>query len=107
MRTPPFTFVLSFFLILVISSFSHAQIFHVQGGISTLFGTDGGSINIKAPGYDAQIGAGYLDGHFQYGFLVRTPLLGNVLRVGDDTIKVELPTDVFDASHYFLSRGVG
>src|SRR3954470_18216693 len=86
---------------------SNAQIFRVQGGASTLFGANGGSVNIKAPGYEGEIGAGVLDGHFQYGFLVRTKLLGNTLSVGDDTVKVDLPTDIFDSSHYFLARGIG
>jgi len=88
-------------------SLSRAQIFRLQGGASTLFSADGGSINIKAPGYDSEIGIGTLNGHIQYGFLVRTKLLGNTLSVGDDTIKVDLPTDIFDSSHYFLARGVG
>ena len=90
------------------SSFLNAQIFHVQGGISTIFGANGASVDVKAPRFDAQIGAGWLDGHFQFGFLGRTKVFGNdILSVGDDTIKVELPTDVFDASHYFIVRGVG
>src|SRR5437899_220618 len=96
-----------FLIVLGTSLLSSAQIFRVQGGASTLFGANGASVNIKAPGYEGEIGAGALDGHFQYGFLVRTNLLGNTLSVGDDTVKVELPTDVFDASHYFLARGVG
>ncbi len=86
---------------------SRAQIFRVQGGTSTLFGASGGSVDIKAQGYQSTVGIGVLDGHFQYGFLVRTKVFGDVLSVGDDTVKVDLPTDVFDASHYFLSRGVG
>ena len=28
------------------------------------------------------------------------------LLLGDDTVRVDLPTDVFDTSHYFLARGV-
>jgi hypothetical protein len=104
-----FSFSSFVFLLIVLgtSLLSSAQIFRVQGGASTLFGANGASVNIKAPGYEGDIGAGALDGHFQYGFLVRTNLLGNTLSVGDDTVKVELPTDVFDASHYFLARGVG
>jgi len=87
--------------------FSNAQIFRVQGGASTLFGANGASVNMKAPGFDGDVGLGELDGHFQYGFLARTKLLGNTLSVGDDTVKVDLPTDIFNASHYFLVRGVG
>lgn len=105
MRTPFPTFVLLALLTFV--PLSTAQIFHVQGGASTLFGADGGSVDIKAPGYDAQIGGGFLDGRFQYGFLVRKQFMGDIVSMGDDTMKVELPTDVFDASHYFLVRGVG
>jgi hypothetical protein len=105
MRTPYVIVALLAFLLA--APVCVAQIFHVQGGASTLFGADGGSVDIKAPGYDAQIGGGFLDGHFQYGFLVRKQFLGDILSMGDDTMKVELPTDVFDASHYFLVRGVG
>jgi hypothetical protein len=96
-------------LVLVLGTclLSEAQIFRVQGGASTLFGANGASVNVQAPGYEGDIGAGMLDGRFQYGFLVRTNFLGYTLSVGDDTLRVELPTDVFDSSHYFLGRGVG
>jgi len=88
------------------ASLSQAQIFRVQAGSSTLFGASGGSLNVKAPGYEGEVGAGFLAGHFQYGLIARTSLLGNTLSVGDDTVRVDLPTDVFDASHCFLARGV-
>ena len=111
MRSAVMRFKFSSFVVLSIvlgtSLLSSAQIFRVQGGASTLFGANGASVNVKAPGYEGEIGAGALAGHFQYGFLVRTSLFGNTLSVGDDTVKVELPTDVFDSSHYFLARGVG
>ena len=99
--------VVAVMILLGISCVANAQIFRVQGGTSTLFGADGGSLQVRAPGYEAQIGLGVLDGQPRYGFLVRTTTLGKTMSVGDDTVKVDLPTDVFDSSHYFLARGVG
>jgi hypothetical protein len=94
-------------LLIGTSSFSQAQIFRVQGGTSSLFGADGGSLEVKSSGYEGRFGLGMLNGEPQYGFQVRTRLFGVTLTVGDDTIKVELPTDGFDNSHYFLARGIG
>src|SRR5438309_7742485 len=88
------------------SLLGNAQIFRVQAGSSTLFGASGGSLNVRGPGYEGELGAGFLAGHFQYGLIGRTNFRGNTLSLGDDTVRVDLPTDVFDTSHYFLARGV-
>jgi hypothetical protein len=105
--TARFLRLVGLFLLLGIPIASSAQIFRLQGGTSTIYGATGGSLDVQTPGSDTQIGAGFLDGHFEYGFLLRTNLFGDILSVGDDSVKVDLPTDIFDSSHYFLSRGIG
>jgi hypothetical protein len=84
-----------------------AQIFHVQGGSSSLFNAHGGSVEIQAPGYTASVGAGFIDGQFVYGETLKTQFRGYDLTAGDDVIGFSLPTDVFDSNHYFFGRGMG
>lgn len=84
-----------------------AQVFKFEGGTSTLFNANGGSVEFKAENYEGQVGLGFLDGHLRYGGIVRTKLRNNnTLSAGDDTIAFDLPTDVFGGSHYFLARGI-
>ncbi len=82
------------------------QIFKLQGGTSTLFNASGGSVEFKADNSEGQIGLGLLDGRLRYGALVRTRLWNNTLSAGDDTVALDLPTDVFGGSHFFLARGI-
>src|ERR1043165_3685585 len=84
-----------------------AQIFTLEGGTSTLFNADGGTISIKAPNYDSSIGAGMYQGHFLMGAVARTKVMGYTVISGDDTIRFDLPTDVFGNTSYFSARGVG
>jgi len=84
-----------------------AQIFKVEGGTSTLFNADGGSINIKSANYDGNIGAGMFEGRFEWGAVARTKVLGYTLTAGDDSVRFDLPTDIFGNTSYFSARGVG
>jgi hypothetical protein len=82
-----------------------AQVFQLQGGASSLFQAQGGSLDIRAPGYEARFGVGNLNG-FRLGVSLRTQWRGYALGFGDDTIPFRMPTDVFDTGHYFLGRGM-
>ncbi len=85
----------------------HAQIFRVQGGQSTLLNAEGGSVEFKAPDYDGSLGLGYYNDRIQFGGNTRYQFHGYTLLGGDENIPFTLPTDVFDASHYFSARGAG
>ena len=84
-----------------------AQVFRVQGGTSTMLNAQGGSVEFKAPKYAGSVDLGYFDGHLRYGAENRYQFQRFTLLTGDETVPYVLPTDVFDASHYFSVRGVG
>ena len=86
---------------------SNAQVFRVQGGTSTLLNAQGGSLEVKAPGYSGDIGVGFYNGSFQFGAVARSRINGYTVTAGDDSILFDLPTDWFDGTHYFLARGIG
>ena len=84
-----------------------AQVFRVQGGTSTMLNAQGGSVEFKAPQYDGSIDLGYFEGKLRYGAENRYQFRSFTLLTGDETVPFILPTDVFDASHYFSMRGIG
>jgi hypothetical protein len=86
---------------------ANAQVFRVQGGTSTMLNAQGGSLEFKAPNYDGSVNIGYFEGHLRYGAESRYQFHGSTLLTGDETVPFVLPTDVFDASHYFSVRGIG
>ena len=86
---------------------ANAQVFRVQGGTSTMLNAQGGSVEFKAPKYDGSADLGYFEGHLRYGAENRYQFHNFTLLTGDETIPFVLPTDVFDASHYFSVRGIG
>jgi hypothetical protein len=84
-----------------------AQVFRVQGGTSTMLDAQGGSIELKAPNYDGSFGLGYYNGQVMFGGETRYKYRDYTLLAGDDSVHFDLPTDVFDHSHYFSARGAG
>jgi hypothetical protein len=95
------------FCMLLGAAGAHAQIFRVQGGQSSLLNAEGGSVEFKAPDYDGSIGLGYYNGRIQFGGDTRYRFHDYTLLGGDENIPFTLPTDIFDASHYFSARGAG
>lgn len=86
---------------------ANAQVFRIQGGTSTMLNAQGGSVEFKAPKYDGSIDLGYFEGHLRYGAENRYQFKSFTLLTGDENVPFVLPTDVFDASHYFSVRGIG
>ena len=84
-----------------------AQVFRVQGGTSTLLNAQGGSVEFKAPNYDGSFGLGYYNGQVMFGGETRYKYHDYTILAGDDSVRFDLPTDVFDHSHYFSARGAG
>src|SRR5947207_4977546 len=93
--------------IAILTGSASAQVFRVQGGTSTLLNAEGGSVEFKAPNYDGSVGLGFFDGRFRYGAETRYLYHGYTVLAGDESVPFTLPTDVFDASHYFSARGIG
>jgi hypothetical protein len=92
---------------MLLSTRGNAQVFRVQGGTSTMLNAQGGSVEFKAPKYDGSVNLGYFAGHLRYGAENRYQMRRFTLLTGDETVPFVLPTDVFDASHYFSVRGIG
>ncbi|HKR86348.1 MAG TPA: hypothetical protein VJS37_19465 [Terriglobales bacterium] len=93
--------------ILLIAAGSSAQVFRVQGGTSTMLDAQGGSVEFKAPNYDGSVGIGYYNGQVMFGGETRYKYHDYTFLAGDDSVRFDLPTDVFDHSHYFSARGAG
>src|SRR5437667_7151353 len=94
-------------LMTLLAATAKAQVFRVQGGTSTLLNAEGGSVEFKAPNYDGTAGLGFYNGKFEFGAETRYLFHGYTVLAGDDSVPFTLPTDVFDSSHYFSSRGIG
>jgi len=98
--------LLGCFLLLCPDS-SQAQLIRIEAGVSDILPSQGGSISFQGPNYDGYIGAGDINGVFRFGTFFKTTLGGYKLTVGDQSIAIGLPTDIFSADQYFLARGVG
>ena len=69
------------------------------------YSTPTAAISVKAPNYDGSIGAGIYQGHFLMGAVARTKVMGYTVICGDDTVRFDLPTDIFGNTSYFSARG--
>ena len=83
------------------------QVFEVNGGASSLYQAQGGTLSVRGPSYKASLGAGTVAGRFVGGANF-TKVVGRATWItGDDLIHFVLPTDIFDASHYVVAQGAG
>lgn len=94
-------------VITLVAAGASAQVFRVQGGTSTMLDAQGGSVEFKAPNYDGSFGIGYYNGQVMFGGGTRYKYHDYIVLAGDDSVHFDLPTDVFDHSHYFSARGAG
>jgi hypothetical protein len=94
-------------IVLLATTGARAQVFRIQGGDSTLLNAQGASVEFKAPDYDGSLGLGFYNGKLEFGANTRYLYHGYSVLAGDEAIPFTLPTDVFDASHYFSARGMG
>ena len=84
-----------------------AQVFQVNGGVSSLYQAQGGTLSMRAPSYKASLSAGAVAGRFVGGANL-TKVMGRTTWIaGDDYIHFVLPTDIFDTSHYVVAQGAG
>lgn len=70
-----------------------------------MFNAQGGSLEIKGENYTGRLDLGYF-GRPSFGFFLLRPYRDSLIGAGDQPIPFLLPTDLFDRSFYFLSRGL-
>jgi hypothetical protein len=85
---------------------ARAQVIQATGGTSNLFNATGGSLEFRGPTFTDRFDLGY-SGKIRTGFSMTHNFQGGLMDLGDQTIVFDLPTDIFDQSHYFLGRGAG
>jgi len=92
-------------IVLACSHAAAAQVFELTGGSSSLLNAQGGSVEVHAPNYQGRIDLGYI-GRPSLGFYFSRPYRNSLIGAGDQQIPFLLPTDLFDASFYFIGRGI-
>lgn len=85
----------------------YGQVFQVNGGTSTLYQAQGGTLSARGAGYDASISAGLVAGQFVGGANLTAMRGKSTYILGSDYIPFVLPTDIFDTSHYLIAVGGG
>lgn len=81
-----------------------AQVIEAKGGSSSLFGASGATVSFETARYAASASLGWHDGPLA-GFYLAAPLGNGLLGLGDQTIPLVVPTDIFNSGFYFLGRG--
>ncbi|MBV8674443.1 MAG: hypothetical protein JOZ33_13500 [Acidobacteriaceae bacterium] len=84
-----------------------AQVFEVNGGSSSLYQAQGGTLTARGPSYDASVSGGVVAGKLVGGANLTKAVGNSTYLVGDDYVPFVLPTDIFDSSHYLVALGAG
>lgn len=72
-----------------------------------MYDAQGGEVSVRGPSYTMSLSGGNLSGAFIGGAkLVKKTRQASFI-LGDDFIRFDLPTDVFDAGHYVIAQGAG
>lgn len=93
--------------LLVVPRSLSAQVIKIEAGASDILPSQGGSINFQGEHYEGYVGAGDIGGVFRLGSYLKTSLYGYKFTLGDQSTAIGLPTDIFGAQQYFLTRGAG
>ncbi len=83
------------------------QVFQVNGGASSLYRAQGGTLSLRGSSYKFSLGAGTVDGRLAGGANFTKRVGRSTWITGDDLIHFVLPTDIFDTSHYVVAQGAG
>ena len=94
-------------LIVAATATASGQVFEVTAGASTSYGAAGGGIIIHGKAIQTSLGAGLIQGHFAAGGSSFRTIPGGTLTLGQQSFRMDLPTDVFEASHLFFGTGLG
>lgn len=94
-------------LISIVSSRLPAQVFELNGGSSSLYQAQGGTLTARGPSFDASLSGGIVAGKLVGGANLTKVIGRSTFLAGDDYIRFVLPTDTFDTSHYLVAVGAG
>ncbi len=83
------------------------QVFQVNGGASSLYRAQGGTLSMRGPSYTVSLGAGTVNHRLVGGANVTKVVGRSTWILGDDLFHFVLPTDIFDTSHYVVAQGAG
>jgi hypothetical protein len=86
---------------------ARAQVLEVNGGSSTLYQTQGGSILLHGSAYESEVGAGLIAGRLVAGGHLAYRNKTNTYSAGVEEVRFDLPTDLFDSDHRLLGVGIG
>ena len=84
----------------------HAQVLEVNGGSSSLYQSQGGSILLHGAAYESEVGAGLISGRLVAGGHIAYRNKANTYSAGVEEVRFDLPTDLFNSDHRLLGVGV-
>ncbi len=91
----------------VASASLRGQVFQLSGGSSSLYDAQGGTLTAQGPNFDASVGMGVLGGKLVGGAKLTKVWGRTTYSMGEDYVHFQLPTDIFDDSHYLITMGAG
>jgi hypothetical protein len=94
------------FLFILMRMPSAAQVLEVNGGSSSLYQTQGGSILLHGPAYESEVGAGLISGRLVAGGHLAYRNKTSTYSAGIEEVRFDLPTDLFNGDHRLLGVGV-
>ncbi len=85
---------------------AYGQLLEVNGGASSLYQSQGGSILLHGSAYEGEVGAGVIAGRLVAGGRVAYREKDTIYSAGVEEIRFNLPTDLFNTDHRLLGLGV-
>ena len=98
---------LAFAAALAVSCAARGQVFELSAGDSTAYDARGGSLLIHGEHSESSLGFGWTNGHFGADAESIRHYGQRTLMLGQQQMSMDLPTDVFEASHLFSGNGIG
>ena len=86
---------------------AHTQVLEVNGGSSSLYQSQGGSILLHGSAYESEVGAGLIAGRLVAGGHLAYRDKANTYSAGVEEVRFDLPTDLFNTDHRLLGVGIG
>jgi hypothetical protein len=86
---------------------ARAQVLEINGGSSSLYQTQGGSIILHGPAYETELGGGVIAGRFVAGGRLSYKYGKTTYSAGVEEVRFDLPTDLFTSDHRLLGVGIG
>jgi hypothetical protein len=93
--------------ILSTAGIAAAQVLEINGGSSSLYQTQGGSIILHGPAYETELGGGVIAGKFVAGGRLAYKDRSTTYSAGVEEVRFDLPTDLFNTDHRLLGIGIG